>query len=94
LRTGLRVLPYIVIGVVLFLKVSRSLMLNAGLFQVIVATQSFLWDTGLAPKHRFPVAVVDSFDALKWVYDQVEELGGDRSSICLTPSPPLRDEGS
>jgi hypothetical protein len=54
--------------VVLFLEVSRSLMLNAGLFQVIVAAQSFLWDTGLAPKHRFPVAVVDSFDALKWIY--------------------------
>lgn len=37
----------------------------------------------LAPKHRFPAAVVDSFDALKWVYEHAEELGGDRESICV-----------
>lgn len=37
----------------------------------------------LAPKYRFPAAVVDSFDALKWVYNNAEQLGGDKNSICV-----------
>lgn len=37
----------------------------------------------LAPRYRFPAAVVDSFDALKWIYDHAEELGGDKESICV-----------
>ena len=37
----------------------------------------------LAPRHRFPAAVVDSFDALKWVYEHADELGGDRDRICV-----------
>ncbi|MEM1594632.1 MAG: alpha/beta hydrolase [Ignisphaera sp.] len=37
----------------------------------------------LAPKHRFPAAVIDSFDALKWVYEHADELGGDKNSICV-----------
>ncbi|MEM1844542.1 MAG: alpha/beta hydrolase [Ignisphaera sp.] len=37
----------------------------------------------LAPRYRFPAAVVDCFDALKWVYEHAEELGGDRDSICV-----------
>lgn len=43
----------------------------------------YLLDIGLAPKHKFPAAVVDSFDALKWVYEHAEELGGDKESICV-----------
>jgi Esterase/lipase len=37
----------------------------------------------LAPKYMFPAAVIDSFDALKWVYEHAEELGGDKDSICV-----------
>jgi acetyl esterase len=37
----------------------------------------------LAPEHRFPAAVVDAFDALKWVYERAEELGGDKDSVCV-----------
>jgi len=37
----------------------------------------------LAPRYRFPAAVVDSFGALRWVYEHAEELGGDKSSICV-----------
>jgi acetyl esterase/lipase len=37
----------------------------------------------LAPRYRFPAAVVDSFDALRWVYEHAEELGGGKDSICV-----------
>lgn len=37
----------------------------------------------LAPQHRFPAAVVDCFDVLKWVYQNVEELDVDRSRIAV-----------
>ncbi|MEM1526597.1 MAG: alpha/beta hydrolase [Ignisphaera sp.] len=54
----------------------RSLVTNCGCTVVSVGYR-------LAPKHKFPAAVVDSFDALKWVYENAEELGGDKESICV-----------
>lgn len=37
----------------------------------------------LAPEHRFPAAVVDSFDVLRWVYENAEYLDVDRENIAV-----------
>lgn len=37
----------------------------------------------LAPEHKFPVAVEDAYDALKWVTDNSEKIGVDGSKIVV-----------
>ncbi|MCS7130786.1 MAG: alpha/beta hydrolase fold domain-containing protein [Archaeoglobaceae archaeon] len=38
-------------------------------------------DYRLAPEHKFPSAVLDAYDALKWVADHAEEIGVDKDKI-------------
>lgn len=37
----------------------------------------------LAPSYRFPAAVVDAFDALKWVVEHAGEIGGSGSKVAV-----------
>ncbi len=38
-------------------------------------------DYRLAPEHKFPAAVYDAYDALRWVADHAEEMGVDKDRI-------------
>ena len=38
-------------------------------------------DYRLAPEHKFPAAVYDAYDALRWVADHSEEIGVDKDRI-------------
>ncbi|MFB6490818.1 MAG: alpha/beta hydrolase [Thermoproteus sp. AZ2] len=38
-------------------------------------------DYRLAPEHKFPAAVVDFFDAVKWALENAESIGGDRDRV-------------
>ena len=40
-------------------------------------------DYSLAPEHKFPIAVEDSYLATKWVEDHAEELGIDKQFIAV-----------
>jgi acetyl esterase len=37
----------------------------------------------LAPEHKFPAGVIDSFAALQWAAQHAEALGGDRSRVAI-----------
>jgi acetyl esterase len=43
----------------------------------------FAVDYRVAPEHKFPAAVNDSYKAFKWIADHAEEFGGDTSRIAL-----------
>ncbi|MBB6446684.1 alpha/beta hydrolase [Bacillus benzoevorans] len=40
-------------------------------------------DYRLAPEYKFPIPVEDSYDALKWVSEHAEEIGGSASAIVV-----------
>src|SRR5262249_27600118 len=41
-------------------------------------------DYRLAPEHKFPVAVDDSFAGLRWAVDHSREFGGDPNRVAVT----------
>ncbi len=43
----------------------------------------FAIDYRVAPEHKFPAAVNDSYNAFKWIAEHGSELGGDTSRIAL-----------
>ncbi len=43
----------------------------------------FAVDYRVAPEHKFPAAVDDSYNAFKWILEHGSELGGDTSRIVL-----------
>ncbi|TQS87358.1 alpha/beta hydrolase [Arthrobacter sp. TS-15] len=55
---------------------NRALANDAG---VLVAAASYR----LAPEHPFPAATDDTFAALKWVAESIEQYGGDASRIAV-----------
>lgn len=43
----------------------------------------FSVDYGVAPEHKFPVAVNDCYNAFKWISEHGEQFGGDTSRIIV-----------
>ncbi|WP_048057058.1 alpha/beta hydrolase [Vulcanisaeta moutnovskia] len=40
-------------------------------------------DYRLAPEHKFPAAVIDSFDSTKWVLEHAREINGDPEKVAV-----------
>ena len=57
-------------------NVCRHLCVGAGVLVVSV-------DYRLAPEHRFPAAIDDSFAALRWVADHIASIDGDPARIVV-----------
>lgn len=57
----------------------HSLWLDAKTYGAIV----FAVDYRVAPEHKFPAAVNDSYNAFKWIAEHGAELGGDTGRIVL-----------
>jgi len=57
----------------------QPLWLEAKNFEAVV----FAVDYRVAPEHKFPVAVNDSYNAFKWIATHGNELGGDTHRIVL-----------
>lgn len=55
---------------------------EAKIFNAIV----FAVDYRVAPEHKFPAAVNDSYNAFKWISNQGGDLGGDTSRIVIKGS--------
>lgn len=56
-----------------------SLWQDAKTYEAIV----FAVDYRVAPEHKFPAAVNDSYSAFKWISEHAGELGGDTSRVAL-----------
>lgn len=56
-----------------------SLWQDAKTYQAIV----FAVDYRVAPEHKFPAAVNDSYNAFKWITEHADKFGGDTSRIAL-----------
>ncbi|HEY0042897.1 MAG TPA: alpha/beta hydrolase fold domain-containing protein, partial [Flavisolibacter sp.] len=57
----------------------QSLWQDAKTYEAIV----FAVDYRVAPEHKFPAAVNDSYNAFKWIAERAGEFGGDTSRIAL-----------
>ncbi|MGN6532967.1 MAG: alpha/beta hydrolase [Ginsengibacter sp.] len=57
----------------------QSLWQDAKTYGAIV----FATDYRVAPEHRFPAAVNDSYNAFKWISENAETFGGDTSKLLL-----------
>jgi acetyl esterase len=60
-------------------SLEHSLWLDAQTYGAIV----FAVDYRVAPEHKFPAAVNDSYNAFKWIAEFGDELGGDTSRITI-----------
>jgi acetyl esterase len=56
-----------------------SLWQDAKTYEAIV----FAVDYGVAPEHKFPVALNDSYEAFKWISKNAAQFGGDTSRLVL-----------
>jgi len=43
----------------------------------------FAVDYRVAPEYKFPVAVNDSYESFKWIYENANQFGGDTSKVVL-----------
>lgn len=57
----------------------QSLWQDAKTYEAIV----FAVDYRVAPEHKFPAAVNDSYNAFKWIAERAGEFGGDTSRLAL-----------
>ena len=57
----------------------HSLWYDAKIFEAIV----FAVDYRVAPEHKFPAAVNDSYNAFKWIVEHAGAMGGDTSRLVL-----------
>ncbi|WP_209122216.1 alpha/beta hydrolase [Alkalihalobacillus sp. BA299] len=69
-----------------FLEGYGSIETHENIVRALAArTQSIVIAVGyrVAPKHVFPTAIEDGYDALLWAYDMADEWNGDRSKIAV-----------
>lgn len=57
----------------------QSLWQDAKTYEAVV----FAVDYSVAPEHRYPAAVNDSYQAFKWISENAGKLGGDTSKLIL-----------